>query len=327
MAAGPPRSRMGAAGAGEQVAAGARAPVGSLWPRPEGALDADQLAAIRRIEVRARRLATQFLVGDYRSVFRGTGMEFAEVREYVPGDDVRFIDWNVTARLGAPWVKEYVEERELTLLCAVDLSASQLAASPAAGRLSAAAEVVALMSFAAVHNNDRAGLLTFSDRVERFVPPAKGSRHVLRIVREIVHHATAAPGTDLAVACEHLSHVLARRSVVLLISDFFTSGFERALSVLARRHDVIAVALVDPLDLAFPRVGILEIEDSERGERLLLDTDDPRLRRRYEAAAAERAAERRRVFAATGVDEVELRLDEQVVGPLTAYFRRRALAR
>ncbi len=293
----------------------------------EAALDAEEVAAIRRIALRARRLATQFVAGDYRSVFRGTGMEFAEVREYIPGDDVRFIDWNVTARLGEPWVKEYVEERELAVLCAVDLSASQYAAFPDAGRLGTAAEVVALMSFAALFNNDRAGLMTFTDRVERFVAPAKGSRHVLRIVREVVHHAGRGAGTDLAVACEHLSRVLSRRSVVVLVSDFLAVGYERALAALSRRHEVIAVTLVDAFDLALPRLGIVEVEDVERGERLVLDTDDARVRRRYEQAASERAAARRRALASAGVDEIELRVGEGVVAPLVAYFRRRAMAR
>ncbi len=314
----PTRSRAGAAGAGGRATARAGA---------EAALDAEEVAAIRRIALRARRLATQFVAGDYRSVFRGTGMEFAEVREYIPGDDVRFIDWNVTARLGEPWVKEYVEERELAVLCAVDLSASQYAAFPDAGRLGTAAEVVALMSFAALFNNDRAGLMTFTDRVERFVAPAKGSRHVLRIVREVVHHAGRGAGTDLAVACEHLSRVLSRRSVVVLVSDFLAVGYERALAALSRRHEVIAVTLVDAFDLALPRLGIVEVEDVERGERLVLDTDDARVRRRYEQAASERAAARRRALASAGVDEIELRVGEGVVAPLVAYFRRRAMAR
>ena len=314
----PTRSRAGAAGAGGRTTARASA---------EAALDAEEVAAIRRIALRARRLATQFVAGDYRSVFRGTGMEFAEVREYIPGDDVRFIDWNVTARLGEPWVKEYVEERELAVLCAVDLSASQYAAFPDAGRLGTAAEVVALMSFAALFNNDRAGLMTFTDRVERFVAPAKGSRHVLRIVREVVHHAGRGAGTDLAVACEHLSRVLSRRSVVVLVSDFLAVGYERALAALSRRHEVIAVTLVDAFDLALPRLGIVEVEDVERGERLVLDTDDARVRRRYEQAASERAAARRRALASAGVDEIELRVGEGVVAPLVAYFRRRAMAR
>lgn len=312
---------------GSERPTGARERAAAFSPGPEGDLDAVQLAAIRRIEVRARRLATQLLVGNYRSVFRGTGMEFAEAREYVPGDDVRFIDWNVTARLGTPWVKEYVEERELALLCAVDLSGSQLVARPMAGRLAAAAEVVALLSFAAVYNNDRAGLLTFSEGVERFVPPAKGSRHVLRIVREIVHHAPPAPGTDLAATCDYLSRVLTRRSVVVLVSDFLASGYERALAVLARRHEVVAVTLVDPLDLELPALGVLEVEDAERGGRLLLDTDDRRVRRSYAEAAAERAEERRRALVATGVDEIEVRVDRDVIGPLASYFRRRALRR
>ena len=224
-------------------------------------------------------------------------------------------------------MKEYVEERELTLLCAVDLSASQLVARSPMGRLTAAAEVAALLSFAAVYSNDRAGLLTFSDTVERFVPPGKGRRHVLRIVREIVHHAPPAPGTDLAAACDYLSRMLTRRSVVLLISDFFTSGYERALAALARRHEVIAVTLVDPLDLGLPPVGIVSVEDAENGDRLLLDTDDPRVRQRYAEAAVARATERHRALVSTGVDEIEVSLDQDVVRPLATYFRRRALTR
>lgn len=323
MASLPTRSPTAAAPTGGRGAAAGT----SSGDAERAPLDPEQLAAIRRIALRARRLATQFVAGDYRSVFRGTGMEFAEVREYIPGDDVRFIDWNVTARLGAPWVKEYVEERELAVLCAVDLSASQEAASPGTGRLGTAAEVVALMSFAALFNNDRAGLMAFTDRVERFVAPAKGSRHVLRIVREIVHPAPGALGTDIGAACEQLSRVLARRSVVVLVSDFLAAGYERSLAALSRRHEVIAVTLVDALDLALPRLGIIEVEDAERGGRVLLDTDDARARRRYEQAASERAAARRRALVSAGVDEIELRVGEAVVGPLVAYFRRRALAR
>ena len=319
----PTRSPLAAAPAGgRRTSAGISPGDGEQAP-----LDSEQLAAVRRIALRARRLATQFVSGDYRSVFRGTGMEFAEVREYIPGDDVRFIDWNVTARLGAPWVKEYVEERELAVLCAVDLSASQDAAAPGSGRLGTAAEVVALISFAALFNNDRAGLMTFTDRVERFVAPAKGSRHVLRIVREIVQPAPRAAGTDIGAACEHLSRVLTRRSVVVLLSDFLASGYERSLAALSRRHEVIAVTLTDALDLALPEIGIVEVEDAERGDRILLDTGDARVRHRYAEAASERAAARRRALVAAGVDEIELRVGEAVVGPLVAYFRRRAMAR
>ncbi|MSQ42062.1 MAG: DUF58 domain-containing protein [Dehalococcoidia bacterium] len=307
---------------------------GAAPPAPtlgDGALDAGlppQLAAqIRRIEIRARRLASTLLAGDYRSVFRGAGIEFAEAREYTMGDDVRLIDWNVTARMGTPWVKRYVEERELSVVCAVDLSASQLAARPASGRLGVAAEVLALLSFAAAFNNDRAGLLTFSDRVERFVPPARGPRHVLRLVREVLLHPPPHPGTSIAAAADYLGRVLRRRSIVFLITDGFDRGFEQALRALTRRHEVVAITLVDPLDLALPALGLVELEDAERGERLLLDSADRRVRRRYAQAAQARTEARRATLLATGVDEIELRLDRDYVEPLLRYFRRRAARR
>jgi uncharacterized protein (DUF58 family) len=285
------------------------------------------LAQVRRIEIRARRLASTLLTGDYRSVFRGSGIEFAEAREYVVGDDVRLIDWNVTARMGAPWVKEYVEERELSVVCAVDVSASQLVARAPSGRLGAAAELCALLSFAAVFHHDRAGLLTFTDRVERFVAPAHGSRHVLRMVREVLHHQPARPGTSIATAAEYLARVLPRRSVVVLISDFLDSGYEQSLRTLARRHEVLVLTLTDPLDLELPDLGLVEVEDAERGGRLLLDTSDRGLRRRYAAAAATRIRERHQALASAGVDEVPIRLDQDLVRPLVAYFRTKAARR
>jgi uncharacterized protein (DUF58 family) len=290
-------------------------------------LPPELLAQIRRIEIRARRLASTLLAGDYRSVFRGSGIEFAEAREYVPGDDVRLIDWNVTARMGTPWVKHYVEEREINVISAVDLSASQLAAGPRSGRLGVAAEVCALLSFAAAFNNDLTGLLTFSDRVERFVPPAHGPRHVLRLVREVLFHDDPHPATDLAASVDYLSRVLRRRSIVFILSDFFDAGYEQSLRTLGRRHEVVALTLVDPLDLELPDVGLIELEDAERGGRVLLDSSNRDVRRRYRDAALERAEQRRATLASAGVDEVELRLDEDYVAPLLHYFRRRAALR
>jgi uncharacterized protein (DUF58 family) len=302
----------------------ASAPPASLTleaPTPE------LLAQVRRIEIRARRLASTLLAGDYRSVFRGSGIEFAEAREYVPGDDVRLIDWNVTARMGMPWVKEYVEERELSVVCAVDLSASQLVARAPAGRLGVAAELCALLSFAAVYQNDRAGLLTFTDRVEHFVAPAHGTRHVLRIVREVLHHEPARPGTSIAAASDYLARILHRRSIVFVISDFNDQGYERSLRTLSRRHEVLALTLIDPLDLELPDLGVVEVEDAERGTRMLVDTSDRGLRRRYSEAAEARLRDRRAALASAGVDEVPIRLDQDIVGPLVRYFRSRAAAR
>ncbi len=285
------------------------------------------LAQVRRIEIRARRLANTLLAGDYRSVFRGSGIEFADAREYVPGDDVRMIDWNVTARMATPWVKQYVEERELSVVCAVDLSASQLVARAPAGRLGVAAELCALLSFAAVHHNDRSGLLTFTDRVERFVPPAHGTRHVLRIVREVLHHEPTRPGTSIATAADYLARILRRRSIVFVISDFYDHGYEQSLRTLARRHEVLALTLTDPLDLELPDLGIVEVEDAERGTRMLLETSDRGLRRRYAEAAQVRLRDRRTALVSAGVDEVPIHLEEDIVGPLVRYFRSRAARR
>ena len=290
-------------------------------------LPPELVAHIRRIEIRARRLASTLIAGDYRSVFRGAGIEFAEAREYVPGDDVRLIDWNVTARMGTPWVKQYTEERELNVVCAIDLSASQLVARPTSGRLGMAAEICALLSFAAAYNNDRTGLLTFSDRVERFVPAARGTRHVLRLVREVLFHPPPRPATDIAAASDYLARVLRRRSVVFLISDFFDRGYEQSLRTLARRHDVVALTLIDALDLQLPDLGLLEVEDAEHGDRLLVDSSDPGVRRRYAQAARERAEARRAALISSAVDEVEIRIDEGYLEPLVTYFRRRAARR
>jgi uncharacterized protein (DUF58 family) len=296
----------------------------------QGVISPELLARVRRIEIRTRRLASALIAGDYRSVFRGTGIEFADAREYIAGDDVRLIDWNVTARMGVPWVKEFVEERELTVVCAVDRSASQLVGSSGLGKLGAAAELTALLGFAAAQNQDRAGLLTFSDVIEEFVPPKRGQRHVLRLVRDVLA-AEESPRrgahTDIGGAADYLARVLRRRAVVFLISDFFDEGYEPGLQTLARRHEVIALPLIDPLDEALPDIGLVELFDAERGGHVLVDTGDRETRERYAEAARERAARRHFALASTGVDEVEIRLDRDLVDPIAAYFRRRASQR
>lgn len=282
-------------------------------------------ASMRRLELRARRLVASELAGEYRSVFRGSGIEFAEAREYVPGDDVRLIDWNVTARMGSPWVKEYVEERELHLVCAVDVSASQLAARPASGRRAAAAEVCALLALAAAASHDRAGLLTFAAEAERYVPPARGTRHALRIVREVLDPAPpAGRGTSIAAACEYLGRVLRRRSLVVLVSDFLDDGYGRALRDLARRHETLAVVLADPLDEALPDAGLLAVGGAEDLSRMVVDSSDAALRARYAEAAARRAGARLEALRAAGVDEIVVHTDGDAAAPLLAYFRSRA---
>ena len=288
-------------------------------------LPATLLASMRRLELRARRLVATELAGEYRSVFRGFGIEFAEAREYVPGDDVRLIDWNVTARMGSPWVKEYTEERELHVVCAVDISASQLAGRPEQGRRAAAAEVCALLTLSAANSQDRAGLLTFAGAPERFVPPEKGTRHALRIVREVLDHPPpGSSGTSIAAACEYLGRVLRRRSLVFLISDFLDDGYVRALRDLAQRHEVIAVSLVDALDEALPDAGLIEIAGIEGTGRILVDSSDAGLRQRYADAAGRRAEARREALRSAGIDEIEVRTDGDAAEPVMTYFRRRA---
>ena len=296
---------------------------------PAGLLPPGLMGRVRGIEIRTRKLAASGVAGNYRSVFRGSGIEFAEAREYVPGDDVRRIDWNVTARMGTPWVKEFVEERDLTVVSVVDRSPSMLAATPEGGRLRAAAELVALLGFSAAYNNDRTGLLLFSDGVDAFVRPRRGTRHVLRQVRDVLladiePGSGGGRGTAMAPALDHLSRVLRRRSVVFVISDFLTEGYAASLQTLARRHDVIALTLVDPLDLELPDVGLLDVLDAESGRRLVVDTGSRAVREAYREAAAERAAERNLALSRAGVERVPIHLDADVVAPVASFFRRRA---
>ena len=291
-------------------------------------LSADLLARIRAIEIRTRRLTASLLGGEYRSVFRGAGIEFAEAREYVDGDDVRMIDWNVTARMGTPWVKQFVEERDLSVMCIVDRSASARVGTPERGRFGAAAELVALLAFAATQNGDRAGLLTFSDAPDVYLKPERGTRHALRLVRDVLAAEPAfGRRTRIADALDYLGRVVRRRSVVFVISDFLDTGYEEALRGLARRHEVVALALVDPVDGALPDLGMVAVADAETGERLWVDTGDARVRARYAEAAAARAEARHRAIASCGVEEITIPITGDVIAPLAAYFRRRAQTR
>ena len=295
---------------------------------PALGLSADLLARVRTIEIRTRRMTASLLGGEYRSVFRGAGIEFAEAREYTDGDDVRLIDWNVTARMGTPWVKQYVEERDLTVMCMVDCSASARVATPERGRLGAAAELVALLGFAATQNGDRVGLLTFSDEPDVYMRPQRGTRHALRLVRDVIA-AEPALGrrTSIAEAADYLGRVLRRRSIVFVISDFLDEGFEESLRGLARRHEVVALTLRDPIDVALPDLGMIAVADAETGERLWIDSSSARVRDAYATAARAREARRRDALLACGVEEIEIPVAGDVIAPLAAYFRRRARTR
>nr|NIP98064.1 DUF58 domain-containing protein [Akkermansiaceae bacterium] len=236
---------------------------------------------IRYIQIYTSKAVNDLLAGEYHSVFKGQGMEFEEVREYQPGDDVRSIDWNVTARMGEPYVKRFREERELTVLFAVDLSASGDFGSTDKLKNEAAAEICALLAFSAIKNNDKVGLVVFTDTVELFVPPAKGTSHVLRLIRDLLGFKPRQACTDIAAAVDYLGKVAQKRAVVFLVSDFLESGFERALRTVGKRHDVIAVSITDPVEVKMPNVGLVELEDAETGELIEIDTGSAAFRKRY----------------------------------------------
>jgi uncharacterized protein (DUF58 family) len=289
------------------------------------------LARIRRIEIRARRLVANVFLGEYHSVFRGRGIEFSELRQYEPGDDVRAIDWNVTARMGVPYIKKYIEERELNVLLAVDVSASSSFGTTGTTKRELAADVAATLAFAAISNNDRVGLVAFSDRIELYVPPAKSRTHVLRIVRELLYLNPAGSGTSIGGAMSFISRIAHRRAIVFVLSDFFDDGYQRELRATAARYEVLAFTLNDPREASMPDVGLLDIEDAETGARVLIDTSDARTRDEYAARASERRRSRRRALAAAGVDEVALHTDRSYVPALLRAFqsreRRRGSAR
>lgn len=282
------------------------------------------LKALRKIEITTNRLATEQLSGNYTSVFKGQGLAFREVRQYQMGDDVRTIDWNVSARMSDTYVKVFVEEREMTVMLVVDLSASQQFGTQKSSKARLAAEVAALCAFSAIKHNDRVGLILSTDQIEKLVPPKKGQKHVMRVVREILGAQPERTGTDLRVALETLHHVARRRSVAFVLSDFFASGYERALSLAAARHDVIPVMLVDPRDDELPDVGLANFEDFESGESLVVDTASPEVRAHYARSMRSFRTEQIRAFRKLGLDHVLVRTDEPYIKPLRDLFARRA---
>ena len=282
------------------------------------------LRRVQRLEIHTRKLVDESLAGSYHSVFRGRGMEFAEVREYEPGDDVRTIDWNVSARMGHPFVKKFTEERELTVFLAVDASASERFGTAAARKLELAAEVSALLAFSAIRNNDRVGLLLFTDRVETFVSPRKGREHGLRVLRELLAYEPAGRGTDISGALEVFRRVVTKRSVVFLVSDFQDDGYERILRVVSRKHDVVAIVVSDPREETLPNVGLVAVEDPETGERSVMDTGSAAVRRRYAAAATADRDRTRETIRRIGLDALELTTGEPYDLALVRFFRERA---
>jgi len=282
------------------------------------------LKKVRRLEIQTRALVNDVFSGEYHSVFKGRGMEFAEVREYIYGDDIRNIDWNVTARTGHPYIKVFDEERELTVMLLVDASSSGEFGTHEQMKGDIAAEICALLAFSAIKNNDKVGLIIFTDRIEKFVPPKKGRKHVYRVLREILYHKPEGRGTDIASALEYLNRVTTRRAVVFLVSDFLSEGYEKALRIASKRHDLVAIPITDPRETEIPNVGLVELEDAETGEIYFLDTTNAANRKKFAQEAARRGLLREKTLRAMNVDPVDIRTDQPYIDPLVKFFRMRA---
>lgn len=281
------------------------------------------LRKVRRIEIRTSQMVNDVLAGQYHSAFKGLGMEFEEVRPYQFGDDVRTIDWNVSARYGEAFVKVFREERELTVLLLVDLSASHAFGSAGQIKRDLVAEVCATLAFSAIRNNDKVGLICFTDRVEKAVPPKKGVKHVLRVIRELLYHQPASRGTNIAAALEHLNRTTKRRAVVFLVSDFQAEGFEDPLRIARRRHDVIPIVIGDPRERDLPDVGLIELFDGETGETVVVDTSSRRVRDDYAQRMHSAARGRDELLLSMGIDSIRVQTGESFVDPLRRFFRTR----
>ncbi len=281
------------------------------------------LRKVRHLEIRTRGLVNQVFSGEYHSVFKGRGMAFSEVREYQVGDEIRTIDWNVTARLNHPFVKVFEEERELTVMLVVDLSGSQFFGTHTSLKRDIAVELSAILAFSAMKNNDKVGAILFSDGIERFIPPRKGKSHALRIVRELLSFEPKGKGTNIRSALEYLNHIQKKRSIVFLLSDFLDAGYEPALRIAGKRHDLIGVVLTDPRERTLPPVGLMPLRDAESGTLRWVDTSDTRVRRAFESKRRAADEARRSEFLRSRLDAVEIRLDQPTMKPLVDFFRLR----
>jgi uncharacterized protein (DUF58 family) len=285
------------------------------------------LKKVKQIEIRTRNAVNSVVAGAYSSAFKGKGMEFAEVREYLPGDDIRSIDWNVTARMGHPYTKKFVEERELTVMLVVDASSSGEFGSKNEMKGEVMATISALLAFSAIQNNDRVGLLIFTSRIEKFIPPAKGKTHVLRVIRELIYFKPEERGTDLGLALEYLNKILNRRAVVFLISDFETGEFETPIKLLNKKHDSVAVTVLDAREKEMPDVGFIELEDAETGENILVDTGNKAFRKTFGKEAEKQSSMLTRLFRKLDMDFVEIIIKQtydETINPLIEFFKKRA---
>ncbi len=282
------------------------------------------LKKIRHIDIFSNRLVNTIFAGEYESVFKGQGITFDEVREYQPGDEIRTIDWNVTARMGHAYVKKFVEERELVMMLIVDMSASTTFGSIAETKAEVAAEIAALLAFSAIRNNDKVGLICFTDSVEHYVAPGKGKRHVLRVVRDILRFQPEQNGTNISDALIFADRILKPHSVIFLISDFKDTDYQKQLRVTSKRHSLIAITLQDRRELEIPDVGLIELQDPETGERTIVDTRSAQVREVYAELNRKASSERQQSFKASQVDFIDIRTDESYVSPLIRFFRQRA---
>lgn len=281
------------------------------------------LQKVRQIEIRTKRIVDSVLSGEYHSAFKGRGMEFSEVRAYMDGDDVRTIDWNVTARMGTPYIKKHIEERELTVMLMVDASSSGDFGSVEKFKGEMAVELCSLLAFSAIRNNDRVGLIIYTSDIETFIPPRKGRNHVLRVIRELLYFKPRNRGTDIGGALKFLNQVQTKTSVVFLVSDFMSEGYDAALRVASKRHDLVAVSVKDPREDVLPNVGLIELEDAETGEILLVDTRSKALHERFKKERQEKRAVLDNLLRTTGVDEIRVSTQTGYVDPIVKFFRKR----
>lgn len=282
------------------------------------------LKKVRRIEITTSRVVNDIMAGEYHSVFKGRGMEFEEVREYQAGDEIRTIDWNVTARTGIPHVKRFVEERELTVMLVVDASSSGEFGTSEQMKGEIAVEICALLAFAAIKNNDRVGLIIFTDQVEKFIPPKKGRKHVLRVIRELLYFKPENKKTNIPTALEYLNKVITRKSVVFLMSDFMSNDLKKPLSVINNKHDLVAISVTDPRELELPSIGFIELEDAETGEMIFIDTFDSALVKEFAQISHKEKSELEQLFKSLRIDHVNIMTDKPYIDPLIKFFKSRA---
>lgn len=294
--------------------------------REPGSIPPELLERVKAIEIKARRLVDELFLGQYHAIFRGKGLEFDDLRPYVPGDDLRSLDWKTYARTSQPFIKRYREDRDLTVIFAVDVSASQSAGALPSTKADLAAELAAVLALAAIRNKDKVGLLLFASAAERYVRPAGGASHVLRVVREVLWARPRTRGTDIGAALEYLTSVQKRRATVFLLSDFLASGYARQLRAAARRHDLIAICIREPVDEALPDAGIVRLADPETGDLVEVDTSSAAVREAYASHVRALDDERRRLFGEAGIDEIDVRVGEDYVRALLKFFKRRAVA-